>query len=96
MKPDKDRKSNRGIELTVVDGKKPKSSTGLVDPKLFSGEPNLFIKRDPRTMFWYFKYDSGFLPEALRDTAFTSFDKAKAHAEKYFKSRNLTITKVYD
>lgn len=50
---------------------------------------------DTQTSLWYFKYDDGILPEALKQR-FTSWSKAKYHAEEYYKKRNVKIAKVID
>lgn len=89
------RKSDRILVLRPIDGTKPKSSTGLVDPRLFNGTNALHAIQDPRTCNWYFKYEQGGLPEPLKQR-FTSFNLALEHARVYYKSRNTQIVEVID
>ena len=89
----KERSDDRILVLKVKDGEKPKSSTGLVDTRLFTGENKLHLKRN-RTL-WEFKYDQGGVPPQLKDR-FTKFDIALQHAKKYFETRNIEIEKVID
>lgn len=89
----KERSDDRILVLKVKDGEKPKSSTGLVDPRLFTGENKLHLKRN-KTL-WEFKYDQGGVPPQLKDR-FTKFDLALDHARRYFSTRNIEITEVLD
>ena len=83
------------LVLGVVDGKAPKSSTGLLDRGLFDGSNRLLVSCDPQTRLWTMKYASGGIPTPLKQ-AFTSFSKLKKHAEDYFRSRNVEIKKIVD
>lgn len=88
--------TDRVLSLAVIDGEKPKSSTGLVDTRLFTGEQELRLTMDPQTCLWHFQYSkSGLLPEALKGQ-YTGFKAAMKFAENYFKSRNIKITQVKD
>lgn len=89
------RSTDRILVMEIIDGKAPKSSTGNVDTRIFTGENRLHAVRDPETCFWYFKYDKGGVPEALK-CKFTSFKDLRKLAETYFKSRNIKITEVID
>lgn len=84
----------RVLVLKPIDGTKPLSSTGNVDPRLFTGGNNCRVLMDKHSGLWFFKFDVGGLPEPLKDQFFTSFNKAKEHAEAYFKTRNIQITDV--
>lgn len=90
----KERKQDRILVLKVMDGVKPKTGTGLVDPRLFSGDNELHCIQD-KTSLWYFKYKFGGIPEPLKQR-FTTFDEALRHATKYFKSRNVLVESVLD
>jgi hypothetical protein len=90
----KEKKQDRILVLKTKDGSKPKSSTGLIDPRLFTGENKLHVIQD-KTSLWIFKYEQGGLPEPLRQR-FTTFDIALAQAKKYFASRNVEIIEVID
>lgn len=92
---DKERSTDRILVLKIIDGKKPTSSLGNVDTRLFKGENKLHAIMDPRTCLWYFKYDSGALPEPLKQK-FTSFNKLLEFARAYFVKRNIEIAEVID
>ena len=89
------RSSDRVLVLKVIDDKKPLSSHGMIDSRLFKGENKLRAVMDPATTFWTFKYDQGILPEPLK-CQFTSFSILKKHATDYFKTRNIEIVEVKD
>lgn len=93
------RAPDRVLMLELIDGKKPVSSTGLVDPRLFKdGEDanRLHAVMDQETCLWSFKYEKGAVPPALKDMKFTGFKKAKQFAEDYFLKRNIKITEIKD
>lgn len=90
------RSTDRILMLEVLDGEKPLSSTGLADPRLFTGENRLHAVMDRETMLWNFKYDMGGLPPQLKDMRFTSFDAMLKHAGDYLKKRNIRIKEVID
>lgn len=85
--------SDRIFKLEIIDGKKPRDSIGMLDPRLFTGENKLHIKKDKETNFWFFAYDLGAVPGALKHK-FTGFNAAVKHAEMYFKTRNVTINEI--
>lgn len=88
--------TDRVLTLEVMDGQKPKSSTGLVDTRLFNGQQQLHLKMDPQTCLWYFQYSNpGLLPEALKGN-YTGFKAGIKFAENYFKSRNIRIKEIKD
>lgn len=90
------RSSDRVLNVEQIDGKAPRSSTGMVDPRLFTGEQKLHLKMDPQTCLWYFQYsNNGQLPEPLKGR-FTGFKPGLKFAEEYFKKRNIKITQVKD
>lgn len=89
------KKDDRILVLKQREGVKTLSSTGLVDSRLFTGENNLHVIKEINSNNWYFKYDSGGLPEALKQK-FTTFGIAYAYAKKYFEKRNIYITEVID
>lgn len=85
----------RILSLKVIDGKKPLSSTGNVDARLFGGENNLRAVYDDRFGMWGLKYDLGAIPGGL-DQKFTDFDKLLQYVRSYFKTRNVEVTEVID
>ncbi len=90
------RSTDRIISLSVIDGEKPKSSTGLVDTRLFTGEQQLRLKMDPQTCLWKFQYtNNGMLPEGLQGQ-YTGFKAGIKAAEQYFLKRNIKITEIKD
>lgn len=86
---------DRQIVLRKKEGVPTRDNTGLVDKRLFSGEDNLRILRDPLSNLWTFKYNSGILPQPLKQK-FTSFNKAMKFAHGYFDRRGLDIIEVID
>lgn len=94
--PSNIRAADRTLVLQPIEGQKPLATSGLPDPRLFSGEQGIKVKMDPQTCLWHFQYtNKGILPEALKG-AFTSFGSAYRHAENYFQRRNVKITAVKD
>ena len=68
--------SDRVLVLEVVDGEKPLSSTGLVDPRLFTGENKLHAIKNPQTCLWHLTYEMGVLPATLKGE-YTGFNQLK-------------------
>lgn len=89
------RSPDRVLVLKVKEGKKPISSTGTADPRIFSGENKLHAIMDPQSCLWRFKYDMGIVPEPLK-CVFTSFSALKKHADTYYSRRNIDIVEVKD
>lgn len=90
------RSTDRILQLSPIDGMAPKSVTGLLDPRLFTGEQKLHVKMDDQTCLWYFQYsNNGLLPEPLKGK-YTGFRAAIKFAESYFAKRNVKITQVID
>lgn len=89
------RDSDRILVLSVIDGKAPRNTTGMVDTRLFTGENKLHAIMDTQTTLWSFKYDMGILPQPLKHK-FTSFKILKKHAEDYFRTRNIEIKEIID
>lgn len=91
---DKNKSDDRVIELKVIDAKKPLSSMGMTDHRLFSGENKLHAVRDPHFL-WQLKYEQGYLPAALQQK-FTHFDKLVTTVKEYFGTRNVEVVKIND
>ena len=89
------RKDDRILVLRPKEGLKAKNSTGITDPRLFSGENKLHIIRG-RSQMWYFKYDMGILPEPLKEQKFTKFDVAYKFVVDYYARRNIEVVEVID
>ena len=82
----------RQLVLEPIDGK-GKTVTGLIDTNLFTGSNKLWAKRDDHAGLWYFQYERGVVPEALKQR-FTSFKILQKFAEEYFLRRNIRIKEV--
>ena len=89
------RSKDRILVLSIADNKKPKSSIGNTDPRLFDGANKLHAVMDDQSCLWHFKYEMGGVPEALK-CEFTSFKKLLEHAQSYYTKRNIEIKEVQD
>lgn len=89
------RSNDRVLVLQVEEGKKPLTSMGVPDPRLFNGENKLHAIMDNRTSLWYLKYDMGVLPGALKQK-FTSFSKLYKYVSDYYGRRGLKIVEVIE
>lgn len=87
-------KEDRIINVEVEDNKKPMTTTGLVDSRLFTGENKLHGIRGPDGL-WIVKYERGIVPEVLKQK-FTSFSQLTKFVEGYFKKRNIVIKEITD
>lgn len=92
---DKSRKTDRVFVLKIKDGTKALSSTGLVDPRIFTGDNKLHAVMDPTNCLWILKYEYGGLPNALKHT-FTNFPTLLTHVTRYLESRNIEIENILD
>ncbi len=91
----KNHSPDRILVLKPMEGKTVKDTAGRVDGRLFTNENNLHAVMDPQYGHWYFKYDSGSLPEPMQQR-FTSFSKIYDFAVQYFGRRNVDVTDVKD
>lgn len=91
---EKMRSGDRILVLEPVDGK-AKSTTGIVDNRIFKGENALHAIQHPENSTWSFKYERGILPTPLKQT-FTNFNMLYRFADDYFRKRNIKIVKVID
>lgn len=82
----------RILVLRKIDGLNAKTSTGLVDNRLFTGENKLKAYKSPEGL-WYLKYDSGILPDSLKQQ-FTTFTMLIRILKEYFRKRNIEIKEV--
>lgn len=85
---------DRVIKLEVKDGTLPKSSTGMVDSSLFTGDNKIHARIDPQTMMWTLHYEKGAIPGGLKEQKWTSFARLYKDLDLYFKDRNIKITEV--
>lgn len=82
------------LVIKPIEGKPVKSSTGLIDNRIFTEGNNLRVVRVGDTSLWTFKYSKGALPPVLQGQRFTSFNSAKSYAQNYLNKRNLEIVNV--
>lgn len=85
---------DRILVLEVGEGG-PKSSSGIVDHRLFNGDNKLHAIFDRHFSQWYLKYDSGKIPPQL-DQRWTSFPRLLEAATAYFNKRNVKVKEVID
>lgn len=90
------RSLDRVLVLEEIPGMKAKSSTGLVDNRLWKGGNRVRAVLDGQSNLWSFKYDDGRPPEALSHQKFTKFSMALDYAKKYFAGRGLKVVRVED
>lgn len=89
------RSPDRVLILSIIDGKKPISSVGLTDTRLFSGENRVHAVMDDQTCLWQLKYEQGGVPQPLK-CKFTSFKALLKFVGDYYKKRNIEIKQVID
>lgn len=84
---------DRTLVLEPIDGKAPLNTIGMVDKRLFTGENELHAIMDLQTCLWKLKYNSGIVPEPLKQQ-FTGFRALHKFCEEYFRKRNIRIKEV--
>lgn len=85
----------RYIEAKPIEGKFTKSSGGLIDTRIFTGENKIIAERDPMTSFWTVRYEQGALPQAFRGS-WTSFTRLMDYLKSYFEKRNIEVKEIID
>lgn len=84
------------LVVKPIEGDKVRSSSGLFDPRVFTGGNGLRAVLDPNSTLWGLRYvSSGVRPEELKQK-FTSFKKLYEFTQKYLKKRGLEIVEVQD
>ena len=91
----KNRATDIIIELRPKDPKGAKNVLGLTDPRLFTGENKLHAVMDTQTTHWYLKYDSGILPEVLKQR-FTGWTPLLNFIKQYYAKRGIEIVNIQD
>jgi len=89
------RSEDRILVVEPAAGKKPVSTYGTMDPRIFKGGNKLHCIRGPHDNLWRFKFDNGIVPEPLK-AKWTTFQRAYEFATEYFAKRNLEIKEVVD
>jgi hypothetical protein len=87
--------NDRVLVLAPMEGMSTKSSSGLTDNRLFTGDNRIHAIRDPQSTFWYVKYDQGIVPPPLQQR-FTTWQKMYDYVREYFKRRNILIKEIID
>lgn len=90
----KQRNPDRIIKLKPIDGS-AKTTKGMVDNRLFSGDNTLHAVMSENDCLWSLRYDSGVLPLHLRQR-FTSFKHLYNYTKAYFEGRGVEIVEVKD
>ena len=90
----KNKSDDRILVLKVMEGKKTVSSSGISDPRLFTGENRVHAVMDT-TGLWYLKYEIGGVPGALKQK-FTKFSDLLRFAKNYYMKRNIEILEVIE
>jgi len=89
------RSDDRVIVLAPMPGKSTKSSMGLTDNRLFTGENKLHAIFDGGLRLWHLRYEIGGLPEPLKNR-WTRFNDMIKDVTSYFKTRNVQVVKVIE
>lgn len=92
---DKYHSDDRVFIFKPIEGKRPLSATGLVDPKVFTGENKLIAHKEEDTSLWIIKYADGMVPPVFKQR-FTGFNAAMKFAKEYFTKRGFEIVEVKD
>lgn len=95
LRKTKERSEDRILVLRQIEGQNTLSSSGLIDNRLFKGENRLHGVRNPIDNLWYMKYDTGGIPDPLKQK-FTSFADLYRLAKGYFEKRGIEIVEVID
>jgi len=86
---------DRVLKLGVINDKLPKTSTGMVDTSLFTGENNIHARIDGQTMMWTVPLRKrAQCPGPLRTRSGLVFLNCTKTLELYFANRNIKITEV--
>ena len=80
--------NDRVISLRPMEGKTVRDVSGMTDPRSFTGENKLHALFDENTQLWYLKYDSGALPNPLKQR-WTNFTILLKDVKMYFAKRNI-------
>lgn len=84
-------------ELVIkrIEGERPRSSTGLVDHRVFTGKVNIQAAMDPQSLLWSVRYPGSVPPQPLKQK-FTKFSNLKDYLDQYFRKRGLYIAEVIE
>lgn len=89
-------KSNdRVFVLEKVEGTQGKSTSGMIDNRLFDGGNKLHAKLDPHSMLWSVNMDKGLVPQVLKQQ-WTSFPKLKDYVTSYYANRGVRVKEIIE
>lgn len=89
------RSYDRVILLQPMEGKEVLSTSGKVDPRLFSGGNKLHAVYNVNTGLWELKVENGSIAGGLQGQ-FSEFESLLIHVTSYFNRRNIAVTGVED
>lgn len=89
------RSNDKIIVLTPVEGEAGRTSAGMIDKRIFTGENKLHAKYDAQTNLWAAHYEFGSIPEPLKQK-FTKFSLLLDCVKEYYKKRNVDVKEVID
>ena len=89
------RSYDRVILLKPMEGKEVISSTGKVDPRLFSGGNKLHAVYNISSGLWELKVENGSIAGGLQGQ-FSEFEQLLNHVTSYFGRRNIDVIGVLD
>lgn len=92
---EKNKKEDRAFLLAQMEGKKGQDSSGLVDPRLFTGDNKLHAVKEKDTCLWYLKYEHGSVPVPFRQR-FTHFYVLEKFVRDYYAKRNIEVKEIID
>lgn len=87
--------NKRSLILKVKEGVSAKSSTGVIDARLFNGNNALYAICGPGNNLWHLEYAHGAIPASLQQK-FTSFPLLLKTVQQYLDKRNIEVEKVQD
>jgi hypothetical protein len=86
---------DRTLKLKAMEGKKPETTSGTIDHRLFKNENNIHAIRQ-ETGLWTLRIEHGTLPPSLAHVQYTNFNLLKLAVEQYYNKRNIEIVEVID
>lgn len=86
---------DKTLVIKPIEGVKPRSTSGLVDSRIFTGKANVHAKCDRQTNLWGIHYAQGILPQPLRQK-FTTYSALIEFVDGYFRRRGLYIAEVIE
>lgn len=92
---EKVKKDRRVISLRPIDNKKPLTTSGAIDSRLFTGENQLVAIYDTASGMWSARYTIGATPMGLQQR-FTLFNELVEYLRQFYRLRNVEISGIKD